>query len=571
MQHNAPGSSFVVRMRLALLRTSYAGVLLGVLAASGPFARAGGEEVVIVYNTRVAESRKVAEHYATLRNVPTNQIIGLDMTSSEVVSRRIFAVQIQLPLARAIEERKLWRLTAELDSQTTNESPRGRWRVAESKVRYVVLCHGVPLKIASDTNLVEAGSDNLPQEFRRNEAAVDSELAWLPMLAQRMPLFGPIRNPVFGATNAAQIHPTNGVLMVCRLDGPNAEIAKALVDKAIEAESNGFWGRAYFDLRSITGGYAIGDDWIRAAAEISRFVGFETVVDTNPATFAPGFPMSHIALYAGWYEGGLSGPFALPQVEFMPGAFAYHLRSDSAYSMKHTGLWVPGLLAKGATVTMGTVEEPYLQCTPNIALFFARWLLQEFTFGEAAYACQELLSWQTTVVGDPLYRPFAKTPRLVHHELEQRKSKLVEWSHLRVVNLTLARGYPMQDAVNYLEQIPVTTNSAVLMEKLADLYAAQGKLDAAIDAYRKALRLNPSPQQRIRLVLVLATKLAEQGQDTETYQLYKQFLRDYPDFPDRLSIYQKVVPLAQKLQKPDAKTLQAELEKLMQNASPPAR
>ena len=40
--------------------------------------------------------------------------------------------------------------------------------------------------------------------------------------------------------------------------------------------------------------------------------------------------MSQIALYAGWYERNASGPFAQPKVEFMPGAFAYHLHSFSA-------------------------------------------------------------------------------------------------------------------------------------------------------------------------------------------------------------------------------------------------
>ncbi|MCX7723356.1 MAG: TIGR03790 family protein [Verrucomicrobiae bacterium] len=521
-----------------------------------------GSEVVVVYNSRVPESKKVAEHYAAARAVPTNQVLGLDMPVSEVIARPIFSVQIQRPLARLFEERNLWRLSRVQVRGESNTPARTQWRVTESKIRYLVLCYGVPLKIAADTNLTEESAHSVPEPFRRNEAAVDSELACLPMHAQHIPLFGGIQNPVFGVTNAAQIHPTNGVLMVCRLDAPNAQTASGLVDKALEAESNGLWGRAYFDIRSITGGYAIGDEWIRAAAEIARFAGFETIVDTNSATFPASFPMSHIALYAGWYEGGLAGPFALPTVEFMPGAFAYHLRSDSAYSMRHTNLWVPGLLLKGATVTMGTVEEPYLQCTPNIAVFFARWLLQGFTFGEAAYACQELLSWQTTVVGDPLYRPFAKPARQLHFELQQSKSKLIEWSHLRVVNLTLARGYPLAEAVNYLEQIPETTNSAVLTEKLAELYLAQGKPNAAIDAYRKALALNPSPQQRVRLLLNLAEQLLRLNRENEAYEVYKQFLHQCPNYADRLSIFQKLVALARKLGKPDVTTLEAELEKL---------
>ena len=47
-----------------------------------------------------------------------------------------------------------------------------------------------------------------------------------------------------------------------------------------------------------------------------------------------------------------------------------------------------------------------------MAVFFTRWL-KGFSFGEAAYASQPVLSWQTTVIGDPLYRPFGQDPRKV--------------------------------------------------------------------------------------------------------------------------------------------------------------
>ena len=268
--------------------------------------------------------------------------------------------------------------------------------------------YGVPLRILADPHLKEEIPETVKPELRRNEAAVDSELALLPLVEQKLPLFGPLRNPLYGATNLALFHPTNGVLMVTRLDGPTAAIARGLVDKALQAEKDGLWGRAYFDLRKTTEpSYKIGDDMIRNASEICRRLGFETVVDDNPGTFPDGFPMSHIAFYAGWYTEDVSGPFASPVVEFMPGAFAYHLHSYSANSLHTTNRhWAGPLLAKGVTATMGTIDEPYLSGTPDISVFTARFLLNGYTFGEAAYASQTVLSWQTTVVGDPLYQPF---------------------------------------------------------------------------------------------------------------------------------------------------------------------
>ena len=125
------------------------------------------------------------------------------------------------------------------------------YRVAESKIRYAVLCYGVPLKIAPDPDLHELAADNMRPEFRRNEAAVDSELAWLPLSKNELPLSGPLPNWVYGATNTALLNPTNGILLVARLDGPTPEIARGLVDKALEAERDGLWGRAYFDARGM--------------------------------------------------------------------------------------------------------------------------------------------------------------------------------------------------------------------------------------------------------------------------------------------------------------------------------
>jgi len=272
------------------------------------------------------------------------------------------------------------------------------------------------------------------------------------------------------------------------------------VDKAMEAETNGLWGRGYFDMRGVTNEYKLGDEWIHQAAEVNYKFGYETITDEKPGTFPADFPMSQIAFYVGWYDGNVSGPFTKPEVEWMPGAFAYHLHSYSAANLRSaTQNWVGPLLASGATATMGAVNEPYLVGTPDMGTFFARFTFLQFSFGEAAYASQAALSWQITVVGDPLYRPFQKNPQKLHEELLARKSKLVEWSHLRVVDLNIAKGFPLADTVKYLETQPITTNSAILTEKLGDLYFAQGKPASANQCYKDALKLEVTPREKLRL------------------------------------------------------------------------
>jgi uncharacterized protein (TIGR03790 family) len=531
--------------------------LVGFAAIAGTLvpaqARADGDEVIVIYNSRVPESKSVAEHYAERRHVPKSQVFGFELTTAQDISRTEFQDALQKPLLKKLQSLKLWRLGPGEVPGTNGKPVRVQGKVLESKIRYAVLCYGVPLKVARDTSLHEPAEETMRPEFRRNEACVDSELAALPLANQNLPLAGPLRNPLYTTTNAWSLHPTNGLLLVTRLDGPSPEIARALVDKAIEAENDGLWGRAYIDLRGTTDpAMKPGDDWIRGAGEICRHLGFETIVDTNADTFSTSFPMSHIAIYIGWYTERVNGPFTLPHVEFMPGAFAYHLHSFSAAALRTTDRnWTGPLLAKGATITMGCVDEPYLGGTPDVAVFVARLMFQGFTFGEAAYAGQSVLSWQTTVVGDPLYRPFKKPPQQMHQELAAKNSKLIEWSHLRVVNLNLVRGSTVAEVVNYLETIPTTRESAVLKEKLGDLYTAQGKPSSAVLTYEQALKLNPSPQQRIRLRLTLGEKLLALSRDADAYANYQKFVEESPDYADKLSIYQKLLSLAQKLGKKD--------------------
>jgi uncharacterized protein (TIGR03790 family) len=554
-------------------------LLFVLLFPAGVFsARAdSGAEVVVVYNTRVPESKNVAEYYASRRHVPANQMVGFSLSAGEEMSRDEFRDSLQKPLAKWLEEKNLWHIRLRTVPPTNDIPGRIEWVVITSKIRYAVLCYGVPVRIAPDPNLNENTPENLRPEFRRNEAAVDSELALLPLIEQNPPLTGPWKNPLYGATNSAWLHPTNGILLVARLDGPSAMIVRGLVDKAIQAETGGLWGRAYFDLRNTSDpGYKIGDDMIRAAAEVCRRSGFETVVDNNPETFPPEFPMSQIAFYCGWYDGNVSGPFTRPNVEFMPGAFAYHLHSFSAANVRSaTQNWVGPLLAKGATITMGCVYEPYLSGTPDIAVFLSRLVSSGFTFGEAAYAGQSVLSWQTTVIGDPLYRPFGKSPPQLHQELEKKHDKLIEWSYLRAVNMNLFKGRPVSEVAQYLEQLEATKQSAVLTEKLADLYAALGKPESAIETYQRALRLNPSPQQRVRLRVTLGEKLiaVDPGENMNKYkdalEDYEGLLRENPDYPNKLDIYQKLLPIAQTLNNKEAvEKYEDEIKRL---TPPPAR
>jgi uncharacterized protein (TIGR03790 family) len=524
-------------------------VVLWLLAFAPCFARAGGNEVVVVYNENVPSSKDVADYYAKMRDVPSKQVFGFRLPDTEVISRDEFRSDLQLPLAEKLQSAGLWKF-----GETTIQGANGVrvhfiQCVIASKIRYAVLCYGVPLRIAADPNIREPENKEMPDLFQGNGASVDSELAWLPLIENVERLSGPMVNRLYGCTNAALLDPTNGILLVARLDGPGPDIAMGLVKKSIEAEKEGLWGRTYFDARGITsGGYKLGDDWILGSAKLCEGVGFDPVVDTNPATFQADFPMSQIAIYAGWYTENVDGPFAQPTVEFMPGAFAYHLHSFSAATLRSTTEhWCGPLLAKGATCTMGCVDEPSVQFTPNVEAFLARWIVDGFTFGQAAWAAQPVLSWQTTVIGDPLYRPFGRSPEQFLHQLTRTHSPNVQWYYWRVSNFAQAKGAALVQVESYLEGLPITDTSAVLTEKLADLCDLQGKPESAIEFYRRALKLDPSPEQRIQIRLRLANELLGQNQTDKAIADYRALIEESPGYPGDFPISNKIAALEEKI------------------------
>lgn len=529
--------------QLQIPRTA-AATLLFLLAAilSAPAA-----PVLVLYNSASEDSKGVAAHYFAARKLPGDRLLGLSLPTGETMSRAEFREQLQEPLLKALGERGLWKTRA--DAATREFNATNAPAVTESQIRYLVLCHGVPLRIAPDKSLAEPGADKLQPELRRNEAAVDSELAALPLALGRHGLTSALQNRNYAATNPAALHPTNGILLVARLDGPSAAIARGLVDKAMQAERDGLWGRAYFDARGITsGGYLTGDEWLRKAAETVRRFGFETTVDDAEPTFSAGFPLSQVGLYAGWYDGNVSGPFKAGAPEFLPGAVAYHLHSFSAQTLRASDKnWCGPLLARGVTATMGCVEEPFLAGTPDLSVFFHRLTAAGWTFGEAAWAASGSLSWQTTVVGDPLYQPFGRHPAELHADLLKRRSPLLAWSHLRVVNLNLARGTSAAEMVGYLNEQAETKTSPVLLEKLGDLQLKLEKPDLALEAWDMALANYPTPQQRIRLQLARADALTKLGRDALALAAWQQLATSLPASPELDRVKARLDEAKQKL------------------------
>ncbi|MEO6053508.1 MAG: TIGR03790 family protein, partial [Chthoniobacterales bacterium] len=358
---------------------------------------ADARATVVVYNQNDPDSRTLAEYYAGKRNIPSDQVIGLDAPITEEITRKDYVARIQNPLRKIFTDRKWWKTGINTDGQRA---------ATIFNIRYMALVRGMPLKIANDSSISGVNS-KLPDVIRsRNEASVASELTCLALFDCL--LNGALVNPYY--RRFSPIQDTNlgmSMLLTSQLDGVTVDDVRRMIDDSIEVERTGLRGWAYVDARGITsGGYAEGDKWFEAVAKEMQRSGIPVIYDNSPELFDSDFPMNNVALYYGWYSSNICGPFVKPNFRFVKGAVAVHLHSFSAETLRdanHT--WSAPLISRGAAATLGNVYEPYLSLTTDLEVFQDR-LESGFTLAESAWMGTRSLSWMNAVIGDPLYRPF---------------------------------------------------------------------------------------------------------------------------------------------------------------------
>jgi uncharacterized protein (TIGR03790 family) len=385
------------------------------------------KDVWLVVNKNVPESRAVADHYIAKRGVPNGNVVALDLPKGEDVSRADYDTKLAAPLREALKEHK-------------------------DKVKVLVTTYGVPLRVGpqlpddeqnkaleklrpeladarkkladlkekkADAKEIEAAQrqvDGLQKRERvlahaESNASVDSELMLLWW--DKYPLARWVDNPLYFQASAEYRKAAPAVVLVSRLDGPTPEIAKRLVDDAVEVEKKGLSGKAVIDARGVRfdpkGGDASGhgyggyDESFREAAALLEKAGLKVELD-NKNEVLPANTATGVALYCGWY----SHAHFVDCCQYEKGAVAWHLASSEAVTLRRedSKLWCPNLLKKGVCATLGPVAEPYTVGFPKPAEFFGFLATGEFTLVECYARSLLLCSWMTVLVGDPLYNPY---------------------------------------------------------------------------------------------------------------------------------------------------------------------
>jgi len=473
--------------------------------------------VVVVSLRDDTESAQVASVYLRLRGIPAaNHIeLALPKAERESVSWAEYSRDILNPLRAELLRRKF--LEGELG---TAPDERGRLAFRPSaapRVRWVVLCRGLPWQIRRD-----AGPDGkTPGPSIASEAAsVDSELCLLP--SDDTEPKGPRPNPWFGTEAGQEPAGAERLLRTARLDGPSlAAVQRSLAGMA-EAERRGLRGRAYIDRG---GPYPEGDTWFKRAGEVCKAMGFPTDIDEAKDLIGADARFDAPAIYLGWYSAAPKGKLAEPEARLAPGAIALHLHSFSGQALHDANRgWTAALVERGAGLTFGNVDEPYLTFTVRPDMLVAR-LAQGETAGEASWQSTPAMSWMGIVVGDPLYRPFARDLAAQLADVGAGGDALAPYAALRAAERI--RGQPEDRRKVLMAALLRAPRLALLLELSQDAVAA-GK-DFGWD--NRALRF--LAQEDPGLVLASARFLKAHGKAVQAAELYQEALRRVAGNPSR--------------------------------------
>jgi uncharacterized protein (TIGR03790 family) len=523
-------------MRLRLFLT----LILGLIPLAGLSVEPHDlkRHLLVVYNENNSFARELAYLYANVRDIPSNRILAIECPDRESVPRDVYENQIEKPILNYLKEHDWIRFASTSVNYFGVSYP---VEIAvENDIWAIVLIRGIPLKIDKKTD--EIAPPQISNRFASNVAAVDSELSVLPV--QGLPSAGMLPNRYFNSPVFQPFGPewSKHMILVTRLDAPLPGQVKKMIRDSVRIERTGLYGRTIFDGRGITDkGYQIGDDWIFNSAAAFDQAGYFPVIDREEPLIPLSEPLADVAVYAGWYYGTINGFVKRDDFQFRPGAIAYHIHSFSAQTLRFSDKnWAGPLLDRGAAAVMGSVAEPYLQFTPHLDRFFSA-LLEGHTFAEAAYFSQPSLSWMITIIGDPLYRPFAQKGGGSQARPKDPKSQI--WQRIHNAHLMLQAKKDFREIRAYLTKQP----NSLSWEALGDIALKMRRSpDEIFGAYYQAQNLADEPISIIRIGLKKARYHLATDNHQQALAEFENLVRDNPLWPGIKNISLEAAQAARK-------------------------
>lgn len=476
-------------------RPRWAFVAILLLAVAARASAQSAANVLVVANEALPASIEIADYYAKRRGLPPDQVLKIQVSTADQITRAEFEFRLQAPIAAWLQR-----------------------HAAQDRIHYIVLVKGIPLRIAGTGG--RSGS----------VASVDSELTLLyrRMTGQAVAPHGSVPNPYYLGEKpvdaaARFTHDAYDIYLVTRLDGFTADDVKALVDRGIAPASG---GQVVLDQRA---GLDKPNEWLAEAARRLETQGLRNRVVFDETSRVVGGQTNVL----GYYSWGSNDPEMTerhPQLEFAPGALAaMFVSSDARTFAEPDPAWKPGrwetrtsyfagspqsltgdLVRAGVTGAAGYVAEPYLDHSIRPEILFPAYFAGH-SLAEAFYMALPALSWQSIVVGDPLCSPFVKTPlppaalnppldmdtELPAHFSERRiaasglKGDAAAIKLMLRAESRLARGDRAGTREALEAAVKIDSGLAAAWRTLGTLYDDDGDHTRAAAAYRKVLETEP--------------------------------------------------------------------------------
>tara|TARA_B110000305_G_C19415761_1_gene627906 strand:+ start:14 stop:1270 length:1257 start_codon:yes stop_codon:yes gene_type:complete len=383
----------------------------------------------------------------------------------------------------------------------------------------MVICKGIPLKTKNSVQETPRKTmESIHPLHRISRSAIDTELSLLAY--PNYPLMGWIPNPFFNIKNPNYLT-RNSTIKVSRLDGPTFKASRKIIDNSIEAEKKGLIGRAYIDRGEDT---LLVERWLQQTSDRLKGEGFDLDIDTEEALFSKTNRFDAPALYFGWHQYNAEGLWLDDRIELPVGSIFFHIHSFSGTTARSThNSWVGPLINKGVTATMGNVFEPYLELTHHPHLFLDA-LLDGKTLADAAYYSLPALSWQSILIGDPLYRPFAKKLTEQINTIPHQADELSQYSVIRYLNLLINSGKRLEALDFGRSQIKTLKHNNALKWHLSKYMESQGFTTASHQLLKSLSSQDHFIFSDIPFIKQVADKLYETNKISDAIILYGKLL-----------------------------------------------
>jgi len=333
-------------------------------------------DVLVIVNDNSIVSQQIGDYFADLRNIPSLNIIHVNVPTTEEISPIEFS-DLRLQIENYI-----------LLNPLLNNS------------NYIVTTKGMPLKINSGDGCSSNSSSC---------ASVESELTLiLGPYNNSIQVGGKILSPYIWANNEF-LRSEYGIFLVTRLDGYNFDQIKSMINNATQPIQVPSSAKFMFDQDPAQpSGYQGFNNRMAAASSLLNLRGHNAILEstteyltnqTNVIGYVSFGSNDHNYIY---YSAN-----GAPNNQWLPGSIAETYVSTSARTFNYPPSYGQSLIAdlvkEGITGAKGYVYEPFTIAMADVYILFDKYT-SNYTLAESFYRSSKYLSWMDVIVGDPKTR-----------------------------------------------------------------------------------------------------------------------------------------------------------------------